>query len=123
MIEITGMDPTSPLLNEVRMQISKPVLTMVFSLLSIIIIIIMTSTNKTCKIKSNKMDQNPRPFESIEVNICFLRCPLRLLTAAKSKLLIEQSLYVIDRRIEPSINVYAIELLTMKMTTDSLSIL
>ena len=61
-----------------------------FLLTSIIIIITITS-NKPWNTKTHKTDRNPPitnhkpwPFEPVKVKFCFLRGPLRWLTAAKN---------------------------------------
>ena len=69
-------------------KVQKPPSQLCFSLPSIII---MTTSNEPWNTETHKTDQNPPitnhkswPFEPIKVESCFLRGPLRWLTAAKN---------------------------------------
>ena len=69
-------------------KVQKPPLQLRFSLPSIII---MITSNEPWNTETHKTDRNPLitnhkpwPFELVKVNVCFLRGPLRWLTAAKT---------------------------------------
>ena len=72
-------------------KVQKPPLQLRFSLPSIII---MTTSNEPWNTETHKTDQNPPitnhkswPFEPVKVESCFLRGPLRWLTAAKNAII------------------------------------